>query len=122
MALLSTCTKRINLRCNLVLETIVMSSLRLNSDKYRIGFTLDPAFNIAGTFLTARNCIQAHQLFPEAAAAAADEDESTLGLRRTRWERQPTGDANKEEAKDEAERLFGDPEAENKYIIHYLSQ
>ena len=84
---------------------------------------------MAGTFLTALNCIQAHQLFDDDADEDDDDDveddveagaESTRGLERIRWARQPTGDANKEDANDEAkplERPFQDPV--RKCIIYF---
>ena len=79
---------------------------------------------MAGTFLTALNCIQAHQLFDDDVdEVEVDDDddavddmeagaESTRGLDRMRWARQPTGDAKNEEANDEVnpvDRPFQDP-------------
>ena len=79
--------------------------------------TFDPGLRMAGTFLTARSCIQAHQLFEDMLEEAADEAvgeevASTRGLERMRCVKQPTGDRNKDEAKEEEEqrdRLLDDP-------------
>ena len=79
---------------------------------------------MAGTFLTALSCIHEHQLLEEEALAEAWEvgvglEASTSGLERMRCVKQPTGDKNNKEAKEEEEpprgRFLRDP-AEMKMV------
>ena len=76
---------------------------------------------MAGTFLTALSCIHEHQLREDDVLEALDGgvglEASTMGLERMRCVKQPTGDKNNEEAKDEEKeegpqrgRFFADPE------------
>ena len=51
---------------------------------------------MAGTFLTALSCIHEHQLFDE-----DDDDVSSPGFKRIRWEREATGERKIEDANEE---------------------